>query len=96
MYWREMPDRSHWTCPDCGEEIEGEMPVDPSFGERVEEHERQHVERQIVVELEPHVLERLRQTIERCRYRQTDDSDVDMLRDLTDRLAEGFAGKEQA
>ena len=90
-----MPDRAYWQCPDCGEEIEGEMVVDPSFGERVEEHERKHVERQIVVELEPHVLERLRQTIIHCRARLTDDEDADMLSSLADRLAEGFAGKEQ-
>ena len=84
-----MPDPLHWTCPDCGEEIE-EWHSSEGFAERIQDHERKHVEREIVVELAPDVLERLRVAISR----QRDDEDADMLSALADRLAEGFAGRE--
>jgi hypothetical protein len=88
-----MADRAYWKCPDCDYEVEGETPVDLTFADRVEEHENQHVERLIAVEIEPIMLERLRETRHRLRARATDESDVDTLAYVTERLSEGFSGE---
>jgi hypothetical protein len=85
-----MADVAHWTCPDCGYEIEGQAVADFTFGERIEAHEREHVERLVVAELEPSVVERLQEIQRRCREQKADASDAETLSEVIDRLAEGF------